>query len=272
MPIAVLEIPIGLNDGEVINMNIYYFQNTYINFLRPTQSLGIYIYFYLRTDGTPYYVGKGTGKRAWNKQHNINLPTNKSLIIIAETNLTEIGALALERRYISWYGRKDIGTGILRNMTDGGEGTSGFKHSTNTKILMSIAKKGKSQSIEHAKSAATARIGIKHSLESRHARSLAVMGDKHPMYGKTHTQETIDKISKASSGRKMTDDTKRKLSKLNRKVYEFISPADEKYLTDNISEFCIQHKLSVKDMYKVASGTHRSKSGTYKGWKCSKMT
>jgi hypothetical protein len=43
-----------------------------------------------------------------------------------EHNLTNIGSLALERFYIRWYGRKNNNTGILRNLTDGGEGTIGI--------------------------------------------------------------------------------------------------------------------------------------------------
>ena len=107
--------------------------------------LHYYIYAYLRKDGTPYYIGKGKDDRAW-EQHRIN---NKgvhtpatSYIIILESNLTEIGALALERRMIRWYGRKDLGTGILHNRTDGGEGTSGIVFTEAHKSKISNALKG----------------------------------------------------------------------------------------------------------------------------------
>jgi len=88
-----------------------------------------YVYAYLRDNNLPYYIGKGCRDRAWNKNHSINIPNDNTKIIIMQANLTEIGAFAIERRMIQWYGRIDNGTGILRNLTDGGDGTSGYKQS-----------------------------------------------------------------------------------------------------------------------------------------------
>jgi len=83
---------------------------------------GYYHYLYLREDGIPYYSGKGKGDRAWKRNsRDTRPPTDTARIIITHWGLTELWALAMERWHIRWYGRKDNNTGILRNMTDGGD-------------------------------------------------------------------------------------------------------------------------------------------------------
>ncbi|MFY8211955.1 MAG: hypothetical protein ACOVLB_04750, partial [Candidatus Nanopelagicus sp.] len=117
----------AVNLQGAISMIIYY---------PPIQPRDFYVYAYLRQNGTPYYIGKGMALRAWDNNHAVNLPDNISNIIIVSESLTEIGALALERRMIRWYGRKDLDTGILRNRTDGGDGGLHVGHDRLKPILL----------------------------------------------------------------------------------------------------------------------------------------
>jgi hypothetical protein len=85
-----------------------------------------YTYAYLREDRTPYYIGKGKRNRIYETHRRVKAPKNKSRIIFLKQNLTEEEAFKHEIYMIAVLGRKDNGTGILRNMTDGGEGVSGL--------------------------------------------------------------------------------------------------------------------------------------------------
>ena len=151
-----------------------------------------YTYAYLREDRTPYYIGKGKEDRIYSKQKNIKPPKDKSRILDLKQNLTEEEAFKHEIYMIDVFGRKDLGTGILHNRTDGGEGSSGCIPSEETKRKLSEVNKGKIVSEETRK---------KISETSK---------------GKTLSEEHIKKISEANKGHAVSEETKRKLSEAHK--------------------------------------------------------
>lgn len=106
-----------------------------------------YTYAYLRDDGSPYYIGKGSGRRMHSTNHRAPVPPMDRRLKLKD-NLTEEEAYKHEMYMIGVYGRKDLGTGILINMSDGGEVNTGYKHSEERRNKISKAHKGRKRSEE----------------------------------------------------------------------------------------------------------------------------
>lgn len=156
-----------------------------------------YVYAYLRKDGSPYYIGKGKGKRAWGKDHAVALPTDERIHLI-ETDLSEKDSLQLERDLIQLYGRKHLNTGILRNITEGGD--AGPKLFGNLNPMF-----GKLRPDLRAKN--LARVGTKQSPETIEKIRSSSLGKN---LGKFRSSETKAKISLKLTGRIVSEETKEK--------------------------------------------------------------
>jgi hypothetical protein len=87
---------------------------------------GYYTYQYLRKDGSPYYAGKGSNGRVY-RTHKGHYPPKNADGSVDYSRIRiqywqdEVTALAYEIYIIDFWGRKDLGTGILHNRTDGGD-------------------------------------------------------------------------------------------------------------------------------------------------------
>jgi hypothetical protein len=142
-----------------------------------------YVYEYLREDGTPYYIGKGRDNRAFTKQgHTVPVPPKDRIRFIKE-NLTDKEAKDLEIKLIAKYGRKDLGTGILRNMTNGGEGSSG-RVATNQMI----------QKLKEARKKQVTTEETREKMRKAHT-------------GRVHSEETKKKMASSAKGRVQSSET-----------------------------------------------------------------
>lgn len=153
-----------------------------------------YAYLLKRPDGTPFYAGKGKGRRCYThlkpwhlkndeNKHKVHIiekirrEGGEPFVEILQKNLSEADAFSIEAQQINLYGRT-INGGLLCNMSDGGEGQSGFFHSEETKRKIAAQE----------------------------------MGENNPFYGKKHTTETLKMIGDVNRGKVLGKEWRKKLS------------------------------------------------------------
>jgi hypothetical protein len=227
-----------------------------------------YTYAFLREDRTPYYIGKGKGNRAYRRRKtDIKPPKDKSRILILKNNLTEEEAFRHEVYMIAVFGRKDLGTGILHNRTDGGEGVSGLSHSEKTRRKMSEAQKGKTLSEETKRKMSEANKNPPE--ETRRKMSEAKKGRilsgetkrKMSEAKKNMSNETRKKISERNKN--PSEETRRKKSdsqlKYNYKIYSI--EESKIYETNNLNTFCKDKMLYRSNIMNTLNGKRKQHKG-----------
>lgn len=160
------------------------------------------VYKHIRKDnGEIFYIGIGKTKRritsdsGRNKYwHNIVNKVGYDWEII-KSNITWKEACIIEQELIKKYGRKDLGEGNLVNMTEGGEGFTS-NHTDMTKLIMSEKKTGKNHWI----------YGKHHTKESKNKISKSHLG-------KVVSEESKEKNKQSHMGKKVSEKTKKKMSK-----------------------------------------------------------
>lgn len=171
-----------------------------------------YVYRHIRLDkNEPFYIGIGTQdkhRRAYLKQSrnqlwkNIVAKTNYEVEILFD-NITLEEANNKEIEFISLYGKKENG-GILANLTNGGGGIIGYKHSEESKRKISIESRNRKRGPR--------------SNETKEKLRIANTGKVGFNKGKSPSQETRDKIANTlrgrvgvNKGRPMSEEAKRKM-------------------------------------------------------------
>ena len=183
-----------------------------------------YVYaHFIPNQEVPFYIGKGTADRAyqkWNRNPWWKRIVNKYglEIKLLEEGLTHKQANELEIKLIAQFGRKDIKTGCLVNLTDGGEGFVGMlvtdshkKHNSQALKLLGEKHPAKRESWkkymrEHnpaKKDSVRKKISENNSMNNPATRSKLV--------GRKHTIESRTQISEANRKRVRTEESKERV-------------------------------------------------------------
>jgi hypothetical protein len=227
-----------------------------------------YIYSYLREDHSPYYIGKGSGKRAYTKgPKEVKPPKDKSRVKIIKANLTEEESFALEKLYILMFGRIDLGTGILRNKSDGGDGASGRIVSPEERRKRSEMMKGVKRPQWIYDKIAASNTGKKASAETRAKQSAARKGMKcteehkrnvsEAKKGFKHTEEAKQKMSAARKGKKLSPEHVEKISKavkLRAQPHKLTFMDGRTLIIDNITDWAKENGYLGTNLYQVKIG------------------
>ncbi len=158
-------------------------------------------------DNEPIYIGKGIGNRIHGDHSHNPYLTNKTNKILREgfelikiklmEDMLDDDAINMEIAYIAGIGRADLNKGPLTNLTDGGQGWFGRRHTEETNKKLSEIKKGKP--------------GVKHTVETKKKQSESKLGVKNPNWGKKHTEERKKSIALFHTGKKRPPETGRKI-------------------------------------------------------------
>jgi len=168
-----------------------------------TTSGTYYVYEHWRLDRDEcFYVGKGSGGRAYsmkkrNRHHKaicakLSREGFAMEVRMVATGLTEEGAFNLEVERIKFW--REVGAD-LANMTDGGEGASGYKFSEEQKLKVSIAITGKKRSEETKRKLSEARKRWSISEETKKKISKSLKGRTAHCQGRKLKPETIAILS-----------------------------------------------------------------------------